>query len=281
MSKRYPLILASASPRRLQLLEQIGLMPDRLIPADIDETPRRGESPRKLARRLSAEKAQAIADGLARENRLKAAENGESAPSNQPAAFVLAADTVVALGQRNIPKPDNLEAARETLYLLSGRGHRVFSAVTLITPTGKKRSKLVESRVRFKRLSADEIDEYVGSGEWRGKAGGYAIQGFAGAFVIKLIGSYPAVVGLPLAETAQLLEGSGYLVRRGWSRPVDRVMPEAQSYLLDEDDFVRPDETIALTSDLVVEALPDGGEATSATGDLNNTKETKDGASHE
>lgn len=241
MSERFPLILASASPRRLQLLDQIGLMPDRLIPADIDETPRRGESPRKLARRLSGEKAQAIAKGLAQENRLKAIEAGRAAPPNQPSAFVLAADTVVALGQRNIPKPDDLAAARETLYLLSGRGHRVFSAVSLITPTGKRRTRLIESRVRFKRLSADEIDEYLGSGEWRGKAGGYAIQGLAGAFVIKLIGSYSAVMGLPLAETSQLLEGAGYPVRRGWSRPVDQVLPQAPSFLLDEHDFAARD----------------------------------------
>lgn len=237
MSERFPLVLASASPRRLQLLEQIGLMPDRLIPANIDETPKRGESPRKLAQRLSSEKALLVAKGLAKEHHLKSASEGKAAKANLPNAFVLSADTVVALGQRNIPKPASIEEARDTLYLLSGRGHRVFTAVTLITPKGKKRTRLTESRVRFKRLSTDEVDEYVGSGEWRGKAGGYAIQGLAGAFVIKLIGSYPSVMGLPLAETAQMLEGAGYPVRKAWSRPVERSLPEAESFLLDEDDF--------------------------------------------
>jgi septum formation protein len=199
-----PLVLASGSPRRLALLAQIGVEPDAVIPADIDETPERNESPRALAQRLSGEKAD-IAAVAAR----KRTEIG--------AAWVLAADTVVCVGRRILPKCEILDEAEDCLRLLSGRAHRVYSGVTLATPSGARRQRLVETRVRFKRLSREELAAYLASGEWRGKAGGYAIQGFAGAFVVRLIGSYSNVVGLPLAETAALLAGEGYPLHRSWT----------------------------------------------------------------
>ncbi|TVR10076.1 MAG: Maf-like protein [Salinarimonadaceae bacterium] len=200
---RYKLVLASASPRRLALMQQIGLEPDALLPADIDETPEKSESPRDLARRLARLKARAAR---------KVAERDEAiGPS-----YVIAADTVVALGRRILPKTEMIEEAAECLRMLSGRAHRVYTAVALLTPMGALRERLVETRVRFKRLSQDEIESYVASEEWRGKAGGYAIQGLAGSFVVKLVGSYPNVVGMPLHEVMTLLEGEGYPVRLGW-----------------------------------------------------------------
>jgi len=197
------LVLASGSPRRLALLAQIGIEPDAVIPADIEETPARNESPRALAQRLSAEKAD-IADEIAR----KRAEIGP--------ALVLGADTVVCVGRRILPKCEILDEAEDCLRLLSGRAHRVYTGLALATPSGGRRQRLVETRVRFKRLSREELAAYLASGEWRGKAGGYAIQGLAGAFVVRLIGSYTSVVGLPLAETAALLSGEGYLPYASW-----------------------------------------------------------------
>ncbi len=198
------LILASASPRRLALLQQIGLEPDQLLPADIDETPKKHETPRSLALRLARAKAEAV-----RETIKDLPEATES--------VVLAADTVVAVGRRALPKAELTDQAVMCLSLLSGRGHRVFTGVAVAEPSGKLRSKLVETRVRFKRLSRADVDGYIASGEWRGKAGGYAIQGLAGSFVVKLVGSYSAVVGLPLVECANLLEAAGYPVRHGWA----------------------------------------------------------------
>lgn len=198
------LVLASGSPRRLALLAQMGIDPDAVIPADIDETPRRSESPRALAQRLSFEKA-AIAASVA----AKRTELGR--------CLTVAADTVVCVGRRVLPKCEVSDEAGACLRLLSGRAHRVYTAVTLVASNGASRQRLVEARVRFKRLSRDEIDAYIASGEWRGKAGGYAIQGLAGAFVVRLIGSYTAVVGLPLAETAALLAGEGYVAHAQWS----------------------------------------------------------------
>jgi len=204
---RPKLALASASPRRLALLQQIGVEPDMLLPADIDETPLRHETPRALATRLANEKARAGAKAAA-------------ALPEMSAAFTLAADTVVAVGRRILPKCELAEEAGACLRLLSGRNHRVFTAVTLITPKGAERRRLVDTRVRFKRLSSDEIEAYLASGEWRGKAGGYAIQGLAGALAVKLVGSYSSVVGLPLYETAALLSGEGYPVHLLWlNRP--------------------------------------------------------------
>lgn len=197
------LILASASPRRLELLQQIGIEPDALLPADVDETPRKNELPRSLAGRLAQEKARSAA----------ARAKGDPDLAN---AFVLAADTVVSVGRRILPKCEIIAEATQSLRLLSGRAHRVHTAVHLITPKGRERARIVETRVRFKRLAASEIEAYLASGEWRGKAGGYAIQGLAGAFAVKIIGSYSAVVGLPLYETLSLLAGEGYPVQVFW-----------------------------------------------------------------
>ncbi|WP_114011586.1 Maf-like protein [Cohaesibacter intestini] len=202
MSDSYRLILASASPRRLQLLQQIGIEPVALKPADLDETPLKNEQPRALARRLSEEKAAAIHQIYKDDAHLGG-------------SFILAADTVVAVGRRSLPKTELAEEAIQCLTLLSGRTHKVFTGVSLVTPKGKTRTKVVETRIRFKRLTND-IDPYVASGEWRGKAGGYAIQGIAGAFVVNLVGSYSSVVGLPLHETSNLLLGEGYPLRLKW-----------------------------------------------------------------
>ena len=197
------LVLASASPRRLALLEQAGLKPDALLPADLDETPLKGERPRDLARRLAREKAQA-------------AREGAKARADLEGCYILAADTVVAVGRRILPKAELLDEAQQCLRLLSGRNHRVYTGVCIVTPKESFRQRLVETRVRFKRLGEEDIEAYLASGEWRGKAGGYAIQGLAGAFVVKIVGSYTNVVGLPLYETLALLSGEGFPVHFGW-----------------------------------------------------------------
>ncbi|MGI9352391.1 MAG: Maf-like protein [Rhizobiaceae bacterium] len=203
MSATHKLVLASGSPRRLQLLQQIGLEPDFLSPVNADERPRRGEVPRSLAKRLSKEKA-----ALALEN-VKLSEEMHG-------SYIIAADTVVGLGRRILPKAELTEDAEMCMRLLSGRNHRVYTSLTLATPNGVMRHRLVETRVRFKRISGNELDAYLASGEWRGKAGGYAIQGIAGSFVVKLIGSYSNVVGLPLYETMSLLNGEGFQVHLNW-----------------------------------------------------------------
>lgn len=200
------LLLASGSPRRLQLLSQAGIEPDSLLPTSVDETPLKHELPRSLAKRLARSKADAA--------RAMAARTPEFAN-----AYILSADTVVAVGRRILPKAEFHDQASECLLLLSGRSHRVYTAVCLITPKGAIRQRLVETKVRFKRLSREEMDTYLGSGEWRDKAGGYAIQGLAGTFVVRLVGSYSSVVGLPLYETASMLEGEGFPTRRGWLGP--------------------------------------------------------------
>jgi septum formation protein len=194
------LILASASPRRLALLRQIGVEPDDTRPAHIDETPLGQELPAHLARRLARQKAEAAAAAL----------------SPDSAAFVLAADTVVAVGRRILPKAETEDEARRCLALLSGRAHRVYTGLALIH-AGRLRDRLVETRVKFKRLSDQEVSAYLAVGEWRGKAGGYAIQGRAGAFVLGIVGSYSSVVGLPLYETACVLGGEGYPIRQTWT----------------------------------------------------------------
>ncbi len=202
-SWRPKLVLASASPRRLALLEQAGIRPDALLPTDIDETPKKNERPRDLARRLAREKAEA-AFGVT---------------GNRPeltGSYIISADTVVALGRRVLPKPEVVDEAAECLRLLSGRAHRVYTGVTLVTPKGGFREKIVETRIRFKRLSSQDIESYLASGEWRGKAGGYAAQGIAGSFILKLVGSHTGVVGLPLYETLALLGGEGYPIHMGW-----------------------------------------------------------------
>jgi septum formation protein len=186
-----PLVLASASPRRLELLRQIGIVPDAVDPADVDERPLKRETPRLLALRLARAKAAAVT-------------------ARRPGAVVLAADTVVAVGRRVLPKAETEEEARACLALLSGRAHRVETAVAVRAPDGREASRLVETRVEMKRLTEREVAAYLASGEWQGKAGGYAVQGLAGGFILGLVGSYSAVVGLPLYETRCLLEGVGW-----------------------------------------------------------------------
>lgn len=184
------LILASASPRRLELLNQIGITPDDILPADIDETPLRNENPRALADRLAREKAVYIAH-------------------NQADAFILASDTVVACGKRLLGKAENKEEAFNFLKLLSGRRHDVYTGVSLVSPAGIS-SRTVKTVVRFKNLSKQEIDQYLSHDEWKGKAGAYAIQGIAAKFIISINGSYSNVVGLPLFEVANMLKGRGF-----------------------------------------------------------------------
>ena len=183
------LVLASASPRRLHLLAQIGIKPDRVVSPDIDETALPGELPRVYAQRLARAKAAAV---------------------TAPGCCVLAADTVVAAGRRILPKAETAADAQRCLTLLSGRRHRVMTAVVLLAPDGRRGERLVQSVVGFSRLGERQLATYVAGGEWRGKAGGYAIQGQAAAFVRFLSGSYSNVVGLPLFETAQLLRGLGW-----------------------------------------------------------------------
>ncbi|MBO9558112.1 MAG: septum formation protein Maf [Caulobacter sp.] len=189
--QRTPLVLASASPRRLDLLAQVGVAPDRVDPADIDETPLRDETPRRHALRLAVEKARAVAP-------------------RSPGAIVLAADTVVAVGRRILPKAETPEQAAYCLKLLSGRNHKVLTGVAAVAPDGREASRLVETRVQFKHLSDQERADYLAGGEWSGKAGGYGVQGVAGGFIVDLHGSYTSVVGLPLYETLNLLTGMGY-----------------------------------------------------------------------
>ena len=186
---RARLVLASASPRRRDLLAQIGAAPDLIAPADIDETERPGETPRALAMRLAKSKlaaAQHVGD------------------------YVLASDTVVGVGRRILPKTEQRDEAERCLRLLSGRNHRVFTGVAVCAPDGREALRVVETRIAFKRLSECEIASYLDSEEWRGKAGGYGVQGRAAAYVVKMIGSYTGVVGLPVYETRQMLVGLGY-----------------------------------------------------------------------
>jgi septum formation protein len=203
MIGRPKLILASGSPRRLSLINQVGIEPDALRPADIDESPKRGELPRAYATRLARTKAETALDMVRIDDELKG-------------SYILAADTAVAVGRRILPKAEVLDEAAQCLRLLSGRNHRVHTAICLVTPKETFRQRYVETRVRFKRLSEEDIEAYLASGEWRGKAGGYAAQGIAGGFVVKLVGSYSNIVGLPLYETLTLLGGEGYPIHFGW-----------------------------------------------------------------
>ncbi len=207
MIGRPKLVLASGSPRRLALINQAGIEPEALRPADLDETPLRGELPRACANRLARAKADAALELVRVDDELRG-------------SYILSADTVVAVVRRILPKAELLDQAAQCLRLLSGRNHRVHSAVCLVTPNESFRQRLVETRVRFKRLSDEDIEAYLASGEWRGKAGGYAVQGIAGSFVVKIVGSYTNVVGLPLYETTTLLAGEGYPIRFGWLNAV-------------------------------------------------------------
>ncbi len=185
------LILASASPRRLELLSQIGIVPDQVLPADIDETILKNELPRSLALRLACGKAAKIA--------------GE-----HPGTFVLAADTVVAVGRRILDKPNNEDDARTALKLLSGRRHKVYGGICIVAPDGKTKSTTCETVVSFRRLSEAEIEAHIKSGEWEGKAGSYAIQGTAATYTKFLSGSYSNVIGLSLYDTMRILNSLGY-----------------------------------------------------------------------
>jgi septum formation protein len=206
MIGRPKLVLASGSPRRLGLLNQAGIEPDSLLPAEVDELPLRGELPRSLATRLARAKAEAALSAVRIDEELRG-------------SYIIAADTVVAVGRRILPKAEMLDEAAACLRLLSGRNHRVYTGVCLVTPKESFRQRLVETRVRFKRLSKEDLEAYLASGEWRGKAGGYAIQGLAGTLVVKIVGSYTNVVGLPLNETVALLQGEGFPVHFGWLNP--------------------------------------------------------------
>jgi len=197
------LVLASASPRRLTLLSQVGIEPDALRPSSIDETPKKGEMPRALANRLARSKALEARDAIANDKDIAD-------------AHVLAADTIVAVGRRILMKPRFVEEAVAALRLLSGRSHRVLTGLCLITPDDRVRLRIVDTRVRFKRLTPEEIEAYIASREWRGKAGGYAIQGLAGCFVQKINGSYTNVVGLPLTEVVNMLAGEGFPIHFNW-----------------------------------------------------------------
>ena len=187
------LVLASASPRRLDLLARIGVHPDRIEPADIDEKVAKGELPRDHAVRLAREKAETVA-------------------AAHPQALVLAADTVVAVGRRILPKVEDEATLRACMALLSGRRHRVLTGVALAVPGQGVRTRLVETMIAMKRLSAEDIDHYASHGEWRGKAGGYALQGYGEVYVRRIDGSYSNVVGLPLAETRTMLKSAGYAI---------------------------------------------------------------------
>ena len=211
MVGRTKLILASGSPRRLSLINQVGITPDHLLPADVDEIPLKGELPRACANRLARVKAETALANVRRDEELKG-------------AYILAADTVVAVGRRILPKAELVDEANQCLRLLSGRNHKVYTGVCLVTPKEGFRQRMVETRVRFKRLSEQDLDTYLASGQWRGKAGGYAAQGIAGSFIVKLVGSYTNVVGLPLCETVTLLAGEGFPIHPGW---VNALAPTA------------------------------------------------------
>lgn len=190
------LVLASASPRRVDLLAQIGITPDQVEPAHIDETPLKNELPRQLALRLGVGKAQAVY-------------------AHHEGSLVLGADTVVGVGRRSLPKAADADEARRYLCLLSGRRHHVYGGLCIVDTKGMLHTRLIDTAVKFKRLSVEEIDDYIASGEWEGKAGAYAIQGRGGAFVEKIIGSYTNVVGLSLCETNNILNGLGYRSVKG------------------------------------------------------------------
>ncbi|WP_254474918.1 Maf family nucleotide pyrophosphatase [Bartonella sp. B1098] len=225
------LVLASASPRRLMLLAQMGIEPQQVYASDIDETPKLKEHPASLAKRLAKEKALKAQESL-RWYAQKSQENQNSAQENQnpqeklqnvpkklsgQKTIILAADTVVAVGRTILPKPEGEDEAYECLRFLSGRAHKVYGAICALNEQGKITVKLVETRVRFRRLTSFMMKAYLACGEWQGKAGGYAIQGKAGAFVVYIAGSYSNVVGLPLAETADLLTAYHYPLYAQWT----------------------------------------------------------------
>ena len=206
--ERPKLVLASASPRRLTLLAQVGIEPDALRPASIDESPKKGEMPRGLVSRLARAKAETARDQIANDKDIAD-------------AYVLAADTIVAMGRRVLMKPKYMEEAIASLQLLSGRTHRVMTGIALITPDDRVRMKIVDTRVRFKHIPRAELEAYIASREWRGKAGGYAIQGLAGCFAQRIVGSYTNVVGLPLTEVVGLLVAEGFPIHFNWLKAAE------------------------------------------------------------
>ncbi len=208
MQPRPKLVLASASPRRLMLLDQAGIKPDALRPASLDETPKKGEMPRALVARLARAKAEAARDQIANDRDIAD-------------AYVLAADTIVSNNLKIFGKPQQVEEAVEFLNRLSGRSHRVLTAVCLITPHDKIKTKIVDTKVRFKYLTKGEIEAYIATREWRDKAGGYAIQGLAGSFVRSIKGSYTNVVGLPLTEVVGMLIAEGFPIHFNWIRAAE------------------------------------------------------------
>ena len=201
------LILASESPRRAELLEQIQILPDQIIPACIDETPRRNELPANYALRMAIEKAGQIADRFTAKYADLTKHAGSTGPSG---VYVLAGDTVVAAGRRILPKVETPQEARDCLAILSGRRHRVYGGIALHSLNGQLRHRLVQSHVRFRRLSALDIDQYIDSGDWRGKAGGYAIQGIAARFIRDISGSYSNIVGFSIYDVAAMLDAAGW-----------------------------------------------------------------------
>ena len=207
MIGRSKFVLASGSPRRLALINPAGIEPDALKPAARDETPKRGEIPRAYANRLARAKAEVALENVKLDDELRG-------------AYILAADTVVAVGRRILPKAELLDEAAQCLFFIYWGNNVFYTSICLVTPKEAFRQRLVETRVRFKRLSTEDIEAYLASGEWRGTAGGYAAQGIAGTFIVKLVGSYSNVVGLPLYETMALLDGEGYPIRFGWLNAV-------------------------------------------------------------
>lgn len=193
MTSKFKLILASSSPRRVELLQQINIIPDKIVPADINETPQKSEKPRYLALRLAQQKAEFIHE-------------------KQQDNYILAADTVVSCGQQILDKAENQDQARNYLKKLSGRRHQVHGGIALITPEGRLFSRYCLTRINFKPLTAQDIDLYIKNGEWQGKAGGYAIQGYAGSFIKYLSGSYSNVVGLSLYDTIKILDSAGFKI---------------------------------------------------------------------
>ena len=205
--KKSRLILASASPRRVELLKQVQILPDQIIPAYIDETPHRNELPSDYALRMAVEKAEQIVDMLTDQYADSTGRTGSTGPSG---VYVLAGDTVVAAGRRILPKVKTEQEARGCLAILSGRRHRVYGGIALHSLNGQLRHRIVQSYVRFRRLSALDIDQYIDSGDWRGKAGGYAIQGMAARFIRDIGGSYSNIVGFSLFDVTALLNAAGY-----------------------------------------------------------------------
>ena len=218
-----PLILASASSRRLNLLAQIQIFPDTVIPANIDEVPHRNELPAHFALRMAREKAAHVASSLMQEN---TDQSERACDDKQTKAFILAGDTVVAMGRRILPKAENVQEVFDCLAILSGRRHRIYGGIALHLPDGTVRQRLVQSHVRFRRLSAVDISQYIDSGDWQGKAGCYAIQGLAARFIRDIAGSYSNVVGLSLYDVAAMLDAAGW--RHGFCSADEPFTGEAQ-----------------------------------------------------